>query len=188
MWLEHCYCYFQPVFSAILLKSRKAQVFRYSLLTEYGQDKRLLISNLWRNGFRLSLNFRRCHCLINESTLIFVAVFVTLTKLSKLSSQFSSTKIKMASSMKIFVIIFISEKTLIQTGTKAQAHTHRHTHRGIYTHLCNVCMSVSQQLLVNFFSALLLLLVGWQAGHPTWTPAAAITKVHMPLGTWPYLD
>jgi len=70
----------------MLLKSCKAQVFRYSLLTEYGQHKRLQISNLRQNSSRLLLNFRRRHRLINENTLIFVAVFVTLTKLSELSS------------------------------------------------------------------------------------------------------
>jgi len=98
MWLEHCYCYFQPVYSAILLKSRKAQVFRYSLLTEYGQDKRLQISNLWWNSFRLLLNFRRRHHLVKENTLIFVTVFITLMKLSELSSQFSSRQRRFSSS------------------------------------------------------------------------------------------
>jgi len=58
-------------------------------------DKRSQISNLWRNGFRLSLNFRRRHRLVDEITLIFVAVFVTLTKLSELSSQFSSRQRKL---------------------------------------------------------------------------------------------
>jgi len=95
MWLEHWYCYFQPVFSAILLKSRKVQVFRSSLLTEYGQDKRLQISNLRRNGFRPLLNFHRRRRLVDENTLIFVAAFGTLTKLSELSSQFSSCQWKL---------------------------------------------------------------------------------------------
>ena len=95
MWLEHCYCYFQLVYSAILLKSHKAQVFRYSLLTEYDQDKSLQISNLWRNSFRLLLNFRRRHRLVNENMLIFITVFVTLTKMSELSSQFSSRQRKL---------------------------------------------------------------------------------------------
>jgi len=94
MWLEHCYCYFQ-LYSATLLKSRKVQVFRCSLLTEYGQDKHLQISNLWRNSFRLLLNFPRRHRLVNENALIFVAIFVALTKLSELSSHFSSRQRKL---------------------------------------------------------------------------------------------
>jgi len=119
MWLEHCYWYFQPVYSAILLKSRKAQSF---------------VTHCLRNAVRInvcrcrtyneivfvSLNFHRRHRLVNENTLIFVAVFVTLTKLSELSSQFSSRqrKLKWLRQLK-----FSSSSSL----TKKHQHTHTYT-------------------------------------------------------------
>jgi len=102
----------KPVYSAILLKTCKVQVFRYSLLTEYGQDKRLQISNLRRNSFRPLLNFRhrhqrkhdnfRCHFrYVDEIVWIILTIFVLLTK------------IKMASTTKILVIMFVDEKNTV---------------------------------------------------------------------------